>query len=127
MRSMSVVLVRLEPARDTEFAEIVRMVSAPYEKINSDQPLVLSRGLRCTARQSILLAHDFAQSHRRCRSARPCDARGYGRRKRHEDAEDLRGSHRRRRSGFWTPKPPKPAAPPPASPGPPAASSPSPQ
>jgi hypothetical protein len=41
MRYMSLVMVRLEPARDADFTEIVRMVSGAYEKMNSEQPLVV--------------------------------------------------------------------------------------
>src|SRR5579859_4475186 len=41
MRYLSVVMVRLHPARDAEFAEAVRLVTATYGKINSDQPLVI--------------------------------------------------------------------------------------
>ncbi len=41
MRYMSLVMVRLLPARDTEFAEAVRLVKAAYEKTGSDQPLVI--------------------------------------------------------------------------------------
>src|SRR5579872_5508186 len=40
-RFMSVVLVRLLPARDSEFAEAVRLVRGAYEKSGSDQPLVI--------------------------------------------------------------------------------------
>lgn len=40
-RYMSVVLVRLLPARDTEFAEAVRLVKGAYERSASDQPLVI--------------------------------------------------------------------------------------
>ena len=41
MRYLSVVMVHLLPARDAEFAEAVKLVTASYEKINSDQPLVI--------------------------------------------------------------------------------------
>jgi len=41
MRYMSVVLVRLLPARDSDFAEAVRLVKGAYEKSGSDQPLVI--------------------------------------------------------------------------------------
>lgn len=41
MRFMSVVMVRLLPARDADFAEAVRMVKGAYEKSGSDQPLVI--------------------------------------------------------------------------------------
>ena len=41
MRYMSVVMVRLLPARDGEFAEAVRLVRSAYEKSGSDQPLVI--------------------------------------------------------------------------------------
>jgi hypothetical protein len=41
MRYLSVVMVHLQPARDAEFADAVRLVTASYEKINSDQPLVI--------------------------------------------------------------------------------------
>jgi len=41
MRYVSVVLVRLLPARDGEFAEAVRLVKGAYEKSGSDQPLVI--------------------------------------------------------------------------------------
>lgn len=41
MRYVSVVLVRLLPARDSDFAEAVRLVKAAYEKSASDQPLVI--------------------------------------------------------------------------------------
>ena len=41
MRYMSVVMVRLLPARDSEFGEAVRLVKAAYEKSGSDQPLVV--------------------------------------------------------------------------------------
>lgn len=41
MRYISVVLVRLLPARDSEFAEAVRLVKGAYEKSASDQPLVI--------------------------------------------------------------------------------------
>jgi hypothetical protein len=41
MRYMSVVLVRLVPARDADFAEAVRLVKGAYEKSGSDQPLVI--------------------------------------------------------------------------------------
>ena len=40
-RYMSVVLVRLLPARDGQFAEAVRLVKGAYEKSGSDQPLVI--------------------------------------------------------------------------------------
>src|SRR5712692_1083960 len=40
-RYFSVVMVGLHPARDAEFSNIVGMVAATYEKINSDQPLVV--------------------------------------------------------------------------------------
>jgi hypothetical protein len=41
MRYVSVVLVRLLPARDSDFAEAVRLVKGAYEKSASDQPLVI--------------------------------------------------------------------------------------
>jgi hypothetical protein len=41
MRYLSVVMVRLHPARDAEFADAVKLVTGSYEKINSDQPLVI--------------------------------------------------------------------------------------
>ncbi len=41
MRYLSVVMVRLHPARDAEFADAVRLVTGSYEKIKSDQPLVI--------------------------------------------------------------------------------------
>ena len=41
MRYVSVVIVRLHPSRDSDFSEAVRVVTAAYEKINSDQPLVV--------------------------------------------------------------------------------------
>ncbi len=41
MRYMSVVMVRLVPARDADFAEAVRLVKGAYEKSGSDQPLVI--------------------------------------------------------------------------------------
>ena len=41
MRYVSVVLVRLLPARDGDFADAVRLVKAAYEKSGSDQPLVI--------------------------------------------------------------------------------------
>jgi hypothetical protein len=41
MRYMSVVVVRLLPARDADFAEAVRLVRGAYEKTGSDQPLVI--------------------------------------------------------------------------------------
>jgi len=41
MRYMSMVMVRLHPARDTEFADAIKLVTGNYEKINSDQPLVV--------------------------------------------------------------------------------------
>ncbi len=41
MRYVSVVLVRLLPARDSDFAETVRLVKAAYETSESDQPLVI--------------------------------------------------------------------------------------
>jgi len=41
MRYMSVVLVRLLPARDSDFASAVHMVKEAYEKSGSDQPLVV--------------------------------------------------------------------------------------
>jgi hypothetical protein len=41
MRYMSVVLVRLLPARDSDFAEAVRLVKEAYEKSASDQPLII--------------------------------------------------------------------------------------
>ena len=41
MRYMSVVLVRLLPARDSDFAEAVRLVKGAYEKSGSDQPLII--------------------------------------------------------------------------------------
>lgn len=41
MRYMSVVLVRLLPARDSDFAGAVHMVKEAYEKSGSDQPLVV--------------------------------------------------------------------------------------
>ena len=41
MRYLSVVMVRLHPARDAEFADAVKLVTGSYEKINSDQPLVV--------------------------------------------------------------------------------------
>lgn len=40
-RYVSVVLVRLLPARDGDFAEAVRLVKGAYEKSGSDQPLVI--------------------------------------------------------------------------------------
>jgi hypothetical protein len=40
-RYVSVVLVRLVPARDSDFAEAVRLVKGAYEKSASDQPLVI--------------------------------------------------------------------------------------
>jgi hypothetical protein len=40
-RYMSVVLVRLLPARDSDFAEAVRLVKGAYEKSGSDQALVI--------------------------------------------------------------------------------------
>ena len=41
MRYLSVVMVRLHPARDAEFADAVKLVTGSYEKIHSDQPLVI--------------------------------------------------------------------------------------
>jgi hypothetical protein len=41
MRYVSVVMVRLLPARDLDFAEAVRLVKGAYEKSGSDQPLVV--------------------------------------------------------------------------------------
>lgn len=41
MRYLSVVMVRLHPARDAEFADAIKLVTGTYEKINSDQPLVI--------------------------------------------------------------------------------------
>ncbi len=41
MRYLSVVMVHLRPAHDAEFADAVKLVTASYEKINSDQPLVI--------------------------------------------------------------------------------------
>jgi len=41
MRYLSVVMVRLHPARDAEFADAIKLVTGNYEKINSDQPLVV--------------------------------------------------------------------------------------
>ena len=41
MRYISVVLVRLLPARDNDFASAVHMVKEAYEKSGSDQPLVI--------------------------------------------------------------------------------------
>jgi hypothetical protein len=41
MRYLSVVMVRLHPARDAEFADAIKLVTGSYEKINSDQPLVI--------------------------------------------------------------------------------------
>jgi len=40
-RYFSLVMVRLNPARDAEFADAVRLVTGSYGKINSDQPLVI--------------------------------------------------------------------------------------
>ncbi|PYT29490.1 MAG: hypothetical protein DMG57_11340 [Acidobacteria bacterium] len=40
-RYFSVVMVGLHPARDAEFSNIVGMVAATYEKVKSDQPLVV--------------------------------------------------------------------------------------
>jgi hypothetical protein len=41
MRYVSVVMVRLLPARDADFGEAVRLVKGAYEKSASDQPLVV--------------------------------------------------------------------------------------
>jgi hypothetical protein len=41
MRYVSVVMVRLLPARDLDFAEAVRLVKGAYEKSGSDQPLIV--------------------------------------------------------------------------------------
>ena len=41
MRFLSVVMLRLHPARDAEFSESVKAVTAAYETIKSDQPLVI--------------------------------------------------------------------------------------
>jgi len=49
MRYLSMVMVRLHPARDAEFADAIKLVTGNYEKINSDQPLVVYqcfRGIR---------------------------------------------------------------------------------
>jgi len=41
MRYVSVVMVRLHPSRDADFTEAVKVVTGAYEKINSDQPMVV--------------------------------------------------------------------------------------
>jgi hypothetical protein len=41
MRYLSMVMVRLHPARDAEFSDTVKLVTGTYEKIKSDQPLVI--------------------------------------------------------------------------------------
>jgi hypothetical protein len=41
MRYVSIVMVRLVPARDADFAEAVRLVKGAYEKSGSDQPLIV--------------------------------------------------------------------------------------
>ena len=41
MRYLSMVMVGLHPARDAEFADAIKLVTGNYEKINSDQPLVV--------------------------------------------------------------------------------------
>ena len=41
MRYVSVVMMRLVPARDADFAEVVRLVKGAYEKTGSDQPLIV--------------------------------------------------------------------------------------
>src|SRR6266851_4093535 len=41
MRYLSMVMVGLHPARDAEFADAIKLVTGNYEKINSDQPLVI--------------------------------------------------------------------------------------
>ncbi len=41
MRYVSVVMMRLVPARDADFAEVVRLVKGAYEKSGSDQPLIV--------------------------------------------------------------------------------------
>jgi hypothetical protein len=41
MRYMSVVMVRLHPARDADFAEAVKFVTAAYEKTSAGPPLVI--------------------------------------------------------------------------------------
>ncbi len=41
MRYLSVVMVRLHPARDAQFADAIKLVTSAYEKIGSDQSLVI--------------------------------------------------------------------------------------
>jgi hypothetical protein len=41
MRYVSVVMVRLHPSRDADFTGAVKVVTGAYEKINSDQPMVV--------------------------------------------------------------------------------------
>ena len=41
MRYVSVVMVRLHPSRDADFAEAVKLVTGAYEKTNSDQPMAV--------------------------------------------------------------------------------------
>ena len=41
MRYMSVVMVRLHPARDADFTDSIRLVLNAYQKSNNEQPLVV--------------------------------------------------------------------------------------
>ena len=142
MRYMSVVMVRLEPARDADFAEIVRMVSGAYEKISSEQPLVVYQvvsGLSTPAYlffSPMVTLKTMDDAPLRGKAMREAMGQENGEKMLKTSAEVTAASEsflftlnprlsyvsKEFADGdpdFWTPKPPKPVVPPAALPGPP--------
>lgn len=134
-RFMSVVLVRLLPARDSEFAEAVRLVRGAYEKSGSDQPLVIYQVISGAPGPSYLFFAPMASLQAMD------DAPARGKAMRDALGEDGAGKALKTSADvtaasesflfalnprlsyvspefiaadpeFWTPKPPKPATPP---------------
>ncbi len=141
MRYVSVVMVRLLPARDLDFAEAVRLVKGAYEKSGSDQPLVVYQLVSGAPGPSYLFFSPMVS----LKTMDDSPARGKAMREalgEEASAKTLKTSAEVTAASesflfalnprlsyvskdftavdpdFWTPKPPKPPAPPAAVPAP---------